>query len=108
MPRHYTHPETEGLRVRLQHDEELASSVKIRANSMLLLICDMVYLQLGTEPHAGTPEQQSLRERARALFLSLGLGSTIGDDGADPPPGESPPPELPLTYPNNDFPDDGE
>ena len=80
MPAYYQHEETRGLRVKVQHDPEFAAAVKTRAGSMLCLLCDLVNLELGTEPHAGTPQQQSLGERARELFISLGVGSAVGDE----------------------------
>lgn len=96
MPKHYTHPETEGLRLRLQHDPDLASAAKTRAVSTLCLVSDLLHLQLGLEPHSGTPEQQSLRERCCALFLSLGLVGVLGDAG------EPAPPETPAATPPHD------
>ena len=80
MPARYSHPESAGLRTLMQHDPDFAAAVKTRAGSMLCLLCDLVNLELGTEPHAGTPQQQSLRERARELFISLGVGSAVGDE----------------------------
>ena len=83
MPGRYTHPETQGLKTLLEHDPELVAAAKVRVKTLLLLLCDLVNLELGdaTRPHLGTPQQQHLRERARALFLSLGLGAAIGDTG---------------------------
>lgn len=87
MADRHTHPETQGLETLLRLKPELLADARVRARSMLLLLCDLVNLELGdaSRPYAGTPRQQALRARARELFLSLGLGAAIGDTGEEMP-----------------------